>query len=654
MDCAPGAPHADLTMILVAMLIGALVGVVFGTAVGAGHINIPAFGFLDAGGDGVTAVLFGALGSAVAGLAAGLVANRGPQPPSRTEGDTAQNASHMSWLTQLPSYGTALAVAFMLYTFYVIAAHGIGAGAISPESARTTWNEKNVTRLGGAEAGSSVRAAWAAATPDWDGTGDPPRAIHVAHDWRAALAATPLIAAPNNATIVPDARDAAVTTDVAATAAEAANIDARLGGASVHILLVAADADPSWALPAGAYAARTATPILFLARTGIPAPTRTALQARGGRAVMLVLAPTDVVSDATMRELARYGHVQRVSGTDPADAAVNFAEYRDEVRDMGWGQTGRGRQRFANHASILVNPHPWEDAIAGAHLARRGKTGPLLYAAPDNLPSVTEAYLWRLRPAYADTPEEGPYSHAWVVGSFASIGYMPQAEADYAQEIEQYMTLGDSAVSGYEALAIAWIILALASAIWVWDNARTRVPEIMPTMRLAWTCFTLLFGVLGAYMYARSYDGRVSVMHGNMGMQMHQGMRQGMRMWQRPMTSRVVSATVMMFGFDMLLMCLAVFAVGYVGYPIIRATNPLYWAGTSMFLMMVLMYVVALIVMLLVFHGPMTMHEKGVPYWTAIRIGFPLMLATMTVESFGMMPAMWWVQCSPIQRDSFG
>jgi hypothetical protein len=55
----------------------------------------------------------------------------------------------------------------------------------------------------------------------------------------------------------------------------------------------------------------------------------------------------------------------------------------------------------------------------------------------------------------------------WVVGSFDRIGYGAQAWADYSQEIEQYMTLGPSAVSGFEALAIAWLILCFASAIWI-------------------------------------------------------------------------------------------------------------------------------------------------------------------------------------------
>jgi hypothetical protein len=92
-------------------------------------------------------------------------------------------------------------------------------------------------------------------------------------------------------------------------------------------------------------------------------------------------------------------------------------------------------------------------------------------------------------------------------------------------------------------------------------------------------------------------------------------------------------------------MVLAVFALAYIGFPLVRAEGPLYWLGTSMFLMMVLMYVAALVVMMLVFHTPMTMRERRIPkYGQAFLAGLPVMLTTMTVESLGMMPTMWWAQ----------
>lgn len=154
----------------------------------------------------------------------------------------------------------------------------------------------------------------------------------------------------------------------------------------------------------------------------------------------------------------------------------------------------------------------------------------------------------------------------------------------------------------------------------------------MPTMKAAWALFALLLGPVALAFYVTSYNGRA---------RMRQG---GMVMWQRPLWAQVVSATVMMFSFDMMLMVLAVFLLGTFGFPILRLDGPLYWLGSSMFLMMVFMYVAALVSMMLVFHGPMTMQERGISYWRMLLAGFPMMLATMTVESLGMMPTMWWGQ----------
>ena len=158
------------------------------------------------------------------------------------------------------------------------------------------------------------------------------------------------------------------------------------------------------------------------------------------------------------------------------------------------------------------------------------------------------------------------------------------------------MTLGASAVSGYEALAIAWLFFSFASAIWIVAHSIKRLPETMPVMKAAWAIFALLLGPLAVWFYILSYHRRERKQH------------EGMTMWQRPVWLQTVSATVMMFAFDMMLMCLAVFFVAYFGFPIVRFNGPLYWVGSSMFLMMVLMYVIALLVMMLVFHTPMTMH----------------------------------------------
>lgn len=419
----------------------------------------------------------------------------------------------------------------------------------------------------------------------------------------------------------------------------AASVDERLAaarGASMNVIIVNADADYRWAVPASAYAARTGTPILFVTKDGISNATVSALQKRNGLAHIFVIGPTESVPSNVFDGLKQFGTVTRIEGVDYFTNAVRFAEFRDDVSDFGWGHTGRGSRQYASVSTILVNGdgERWQDSIMSAHLARSGKSGALLFTEKDYLPAVVDNYLWRQRPAFAGTPAEGPFNHIWVVGSFDRISYDTQAWADYSQEIEQYMTLGDSAVSGYEALGIGWIFLSMACAVWILFHSIKRLPDVMPMMKAAWTIFALLLGPLAVWLYIANYHKRGKMQH------------EGMVMWQRPIWLQAVSATVMMFAFDMMLMCLAVFFIAYFfGFPIIRFNGSLYWIGSSMFLMMALMYFIALVVMMLIFHTPMTMHEKKISsYGKAFVAGLPIMLATMSVESIGMMPTMWWQQ----------
>lgn len=160
-----------------------------------------------------------------------------------------------------------------------------------------------------------------------------------------------------------------------------------------------------------------------------------------------------------------------------------------------------------------------------------------------------DTHLWRQRPVFASTPVEGPFNHVWVVGSFDRISYETQAWSDYSQEIEQYMTLSDSAVSGYEALGIGWLMLSTVCATWILYHSLRRLPDVPPMMKAAWTLFALMLGPLAVWFYIASYHRREKMKQGDM------------VMWHRPLWLQTVSATVMMFAFDMMLMWLAVFAV---------------------------------------------------------------------------------------------
>lgn len=652
---------------LAGLLAGGALGLLLGVSLGRGELNVAGLAPLVAGGPGVPGFifasffgsLFGLLGALLGTAAEARAASREEQPSGEHE---RMGHGKPPFIQRLPIYGAVTLALFMAITLAVIAARATGSGTPSDQSNRVTWNQKNTTRVGGASDAETARHVLQIAYPATRPENRPGIVVTLADDWRAALAATSLVARPINAALIlrgtagTDAgteqelerlrptsgmqvAEASRGETIAGTdpAAIAAEVDERRARATGHptpqVLIVAADADYRWALPAGAYAARTGTAILFVTKDGVPSATAAALGKRNGQARVYVLGPSEVVPAGVFEQLRPFGSVMRIEGSDPFTNAVRFAEFHDPASGFGWGPGEHGARRHSSVNTILVSSERWQDGVLAAHLARAGKSGALLLTERDRLPAVVDSYLWRQRPVFAETPAEGPFNHVWVVGSFERIAYGTQAWADYSQEITQYMTLGDSAVSGYEALAIGWLMLSIASAIWIVFHSLKRLPEVMPMMKAAWAIFGLILGPLAVWLYVKSYHRRAK-------MEMA-----GMVMWHRPLWAQTVSATVMMFAFDMMLMMLAVFAIAYVGFPIIRTEGPLSWLGSSMFLMMVLMYVVALVVMMLVFHTPMTMHERNIPsYRRAFLVGLPIMMATMTVESLGMMPTMWWQQ----------
>lgn len=673
------------------MLIGVALGCMIGLALGYGKLNLRGVAPLASGGAGIPALIVSTFFGSLFGLVGAILGTSREAKKQKHESHTGNKDTKAEFVQRLPAYGSIGLVLFMLLTLYVIASRAVGIGTPSDQSARVTWNQKNATRVGAKTDSETAVQALQIAYPATRSENSPSAIVNVADDWRIALAATVLIARPFNAALVvtiasdenvnrevqrlrrtgavataqlvsspspspssesspapspfqPKTLYIGTTSDVAGEsitgsdpASIAAAVDERranvAGGFSTNVMVVSSENDYRWAMPAAAYCARTGTPILFVTDNQVPAATATALQRRNGNARIFVLGPSATVSDEIVSRLQQFGRTTRIEGSNYFESAVHFAEFRDANADFGWGRTGRSSRQFSSVNTILISGESWRDAIAAAHLARGGKSGALLFTEKDRLPAVVDNYLWRQRPIFAATPAEGPFNHIWVVGGFDRIAYGTQAWADYSQEIEQYMTLSDSAVSGYEALGISWLIVSMACALWILFHAVNRMPDVMPMMKAAWVIFALMLGPIGLWLYIMSYHSRKKTRH------------EGMTMWERPVWLQTVAATVMMFAFDMMLMCLAVFLVAYIGFPIIRFNGPLYFVGTSMFLMMVLMYLIALVAMMLVFHTPMTMHERKInSYRKAFIAGLPIMIATMSVESLGMMPTMWWQQ----------
>jgi ell wall binding domain 2 (CWB2) len=322
----------------------------------------------------------------------------------------------------------------------------------------------NTTRVGGPDPVSNAAGVALATYPSTEPSQQPQAVTLVdANDWRSAIAASVLMAAPlgvpvlvSEADDVPeptaqalDALDpqgdrktkgiqafaigAASTPSglevkqvggggTAGAAAIAELRDELLGGAPQHVVIAPA-AEPVFAMPAAAWAARSGDPVLFADADKLPAPTAAAL-ARHPKTPVYVLGPSSAISSDVIRAIGKIAaRVRRVSGEDPVANAIAFARYVDG--DFGWNINDPG------HGFVVANSAEPLDAAAAAALSASGTWGPLLLT--DNagtLPAALRGYLLDVKPGYTTDPTRAFYNHVWVIGDQAAIDVNEQAEID--------------------------------------------------------------------------------------------------------------------------------------------------------------------------------------------------------------------------------
>ncbi|WP_026912838.1 hypothetical protein [Patulibacter minatonensis] len=295
------------------------------------------------------------------------------------------------------------------------------------------------------------------------------------NDWRAALAATALTAAPTTApllytdgTKLPDVTDKAIAAlkpsgsdpfggaqavlvgktarpaGLRTASIEGANpfelaraIDRRTtqarGRTSDRVLVVSAD-DPEFAIPAAAWLAKSGDPVAFVTSRGIPAATAKQLAAHP-KATLYVLGPSKVIRPSVTKLLRKYGTVERLGGVTPAENAVGFARYKDGA--FGWNVNQPG------HGFLIARQDDTLGAIALAPLAASGLHGPLLLVDGDqgDLTVPVREYLRDVRQGYypddpsLDATGVARYNRAWLTGDFTQISAKVQAQIDTLLEV---------------------------------------------------------------------------------------------------------------------------------------------------------------------------------------------------------------------------
>lgn len=164
----------------------------------------------------------------------------------------------------------------------------------------------------------------------------------------------------------------------------------------------------------------------------------------------------------------------------------------------------------------ITPPRCWRPISAGA--ANRDRCCGRIGRACRN--GVND-FLWSQRPAFWTVPNEGPFAHIYVLGDLEAISFAAQSQADYALEIGPYRMKGPGA-AGMDMLAAAWMLLGLASALWIAVHQARYQPGLHWVMRLAWPLWAIMAGPLGILTYWLAYRWPV-LRHGEM------------NMWDRPL-----------------------------------------------------------------------------------------------------------------------
>jgi hypothetical protein len=328
----------------------------------------------------------------------------------------------------------------------------------------------NTTRIGGSDPAANAAAVALAVFPSTSPRLRPPAVTLVDEDdWAGAIAASVLMAPPVRAPLLYSAAEeppaptaealqalspagensaegasafaiGAVAAPVEGRvtrvpggnpAAEAAGLAAlrdRLFGSGPAHFLIAPLAQPEFAMPAAAWAARSGDPVLFAEPERLPPPTRKALREHPG-VPAYVLGPPSAISAAAMREVAKIANpVKRVSGAGAVTNAIAFARY--SAGDFGWNVEDPG------HGFVLARADSPLDAGAASALSASGTWGPLLLTDDAaKVPAELRSYFLDVKPGYTTNPTRAFYNHVWVIGDQEAISVNQQAEVNELAEL---------------------------------------------------------------------------------------------------------------------------------------------------------------------------------------------------------------------------
>lgn len=408
-------------------------------------------------------------------------------------------------------------------------------------------------------------------------------------------------------------------------------------GAGHIVILPGDDAALGWALPGLYWATYARAPVVFV-RNGTLPPGEEARLAQQDRPVF-VLAPDAIIPDAIVERLRAGGRrVERIAADSLPEHAIRVAEFRDEASGFGWGRIYDRRDGYFEY--VITTPAEALSGLAALPLAISNSAA-LLFARDDGgVPAALDRYAFEQRADWFVTPAEGPFRHFFVVGD--RVSYAAQARLDFALEKGPYASAGPDALGAMEGLAIVFIALGFTGAIFVWFHATRLLPELMPTMRIAWMFTALLVPVLGVVLYFAAHRRPVHPPD-----EEHAHVR-----FMRPPSIQSAAATAMGFGYGAPLMIAIGFLFAYFGFPLFYgrwADGASFLFGAGMPIMMFGMWAGAILLAWLCAQA--SMMKMMMPKMAAKRRSrrtLGITTISMTAVSLGMMTSTWVLQMAKL------
>jgi hypothetical protein len=321
----------------------------------------------------------------------------------------------------------------------------------------------------------------------------------------------------------------------------------------------------------------------------------------------------------------------KMSGGKEEFFAVSFAKYYDAAYGIGWNNDNK--RNDSGHNYILCAKEDLTTAAIASQLSVGGKAGALLWTDREQLSSITESFLWSMKPNFWVTPAEGPYNNLWVIGSNELIDYAVQARADFTQEIVPYETMGDQGVSGLDAISFIIVAGAICSALWITFHLLLRMSDMPLLTKLMWILAVLVLGPIGLLFYIISY-------YNIPWMKMNNN-----KMWLRPLWKQSIVATITGIAFGTSTMLALGFLITWFGLPSFpfAETSNMFIFGNPMILKMITIYIFAFILAAFLFMPALMIQMRGLAYKDALTKSIPNALIALTSVFIGRSISMWWL-----------